>query len=282
MTDAQSFIDDLASRSAANANLSDTLCDDQGVIRCRKCGERRIAFVPAVGREMPVACRCWEAKAAAARETQAILAADLQARSSPFFSRGYDCFTFEVDSWPDSEASRQCRAWVEHWNEMREADYGLLFSGRVGTGKTYLAAAVVNALRARGIPAIICTAANLVNIAQVSRNPLAAINELDSFPLVALDDLGAERGTDYGISLIEGFIDARTLSKRPLVVTTNLSAAQLRQPDDLRWARTFDRVLALCPQVIVTTGDSLRKADRKDRAAACAAILRGEEVAHHV
>lgn len=282
MTDVQSFVNDLADRSTAGADLSDTFRDDQGVVRCWKCRERRVAFVPAVGRELPVACRCWAATAAAARKSQAILAADLKIRSSPFFSRGYDDFTFEADSWPDSEASQQCRAWVERWNEMREANYGLLFSGRIGTGKTYLAAAVVNALRARGVSAIICTAANLVNVAQASRNPLAAIDELDSFELVALDDLGAERGTDYGISLIEGFINSRALSKRPLVVTTNFSAAQMRQPEDLRWARTFDRILALCPHVIVTTGDSRRKAERGDRAARVAAILRGEEVERNV
>lgn len=172
MIDGQSFVNDLVDRSAANADLSDTFCDDRGVVRCRKCGERRVAFVPAVGRELPVSCRCWEEKAAAAREAQAILTADLRARSSSFFSRGYERFTFAADSWPDSETSRQCRAWVEHWNEIREADYGLLFSGRVGTGKTFYASAVVNALRARGVSAIICTAANLVNVAQASRRPL--------------------------------------------------------------------------------------------------------------
>jgi len=280
--DVQDFLKDLADHSTANADLSDTFCDDQGVVRCRRCRERRVAFIPAVGRELPVSCCCWKEKAAAARKAQTILAVDLKARSSPFFSRGYEGFTFEADSWPDSEASRQCRAWVEHWDEMREANYGILLSGRVGTGKTFYASAVVNALRAHGVSAIICTAANLVNVAQASWNPLAAIDELDSFELVALDDLGAERGTDFGISVIEGFIDARALSRRPLIVSTNLSAAQMRQPEDLRWARTFDRILALCPYVIVTTGDSLRRAERRDRAARAAAILRGEEVERHV
>lgn len=282
MTDAQCFVNDLADRSAASADLSGTFRDDQGIVRCQKCGERRVAFIPAVGRELPVACRCWEAKATAVQKSQAILAANLRARSSPFFSRGYECFTFEADSWPDSEVSRQCRAYVAYWKKMRDADLGLLFSGRIGTGKTFYAASIINALRARGISAIICTAANLVSIAQASRNPLAAIDELDSFELVALDDLGAQRGTDFGISLIEGFINARVLSMRPLIITTNLSAVQMRQPEDLRWARTFDRVLTLCPQVIVTTGDSLRKTERRDRAAHAAEILHGGEVGNNV
>lgn len=282
MTDVQCFVNDLADRSAASADLSNTFRDDHGIVRCQKCGERRVAFVPAVGRELPVACRCWEAKAAAAREAQAILAANLRTRSSPFFSRGYECFTFEADSWPDGEVSRLCRTYVACREQMYDADLGLLFSGRIGTGKTFYAASVINALQARGVSAIICTASNLVNVAQALRNPLAAIDELDSFEFVALDDLGAQRGTDFGISLIEGFIDARALSRRPLIVTTNLSAAQMRQPEDLRWARTFDRILALCPHVIVTTGDSLRRTERGDRAAHAAAILRGEGVVDRV
>ena len=278
MNDVQSFVSDLADRSAVKGNLSDIFRDDQGVIRCRRCGERRVAFIPTIGRELPVACRCWSERAAAAQKAQSILAADLKARSSAFFVRGYEGFTFERDAWPDCEASQQCRLWVDHWDEMRTSNYGLLFSGRVGTGKTFYAAAAVNALRTRGVSAIICTAANLVNVVQASRNPLAAIDELDSFGLVVLDDLGAERSSDYAISQVEIFIDRRALSGRPLIVTTNFSAVQMRQPEDLRWARTFDRILSLCPQVIVTTGDSLRKADRRDRAAACAAILRGGEV----
>lgn len=282
MTDVQVFVNDLADRSATTADLSGTFRDDCGIVRCQKCGERRVAFISAVGRELPVACRCWEAKATAAQKSQAILAAGLKVRSSPFFSRGYEDYTFAADSWPDGEVSRQCRTYVACREQMHDADLGLLFSGRIGTGKTFYAASVINALRARGVSAIICTAANLVNVAQALRNPLAAIDELDSFEFVALDDLGAQRGTDFGISLIEGFIDARVLSRRPLIVTTNLSAAQMRQPEDLRWARTFDRILALCPHVIVTTGDSLRRTERGDRAAHAAAILRGDGVVDRV
>lgn len=282
MASVSDFVNNLADRSVSNADLSNTIRDDQGIVRCRKCGERRIAFVPAVGRELLVSCRCWETRAVEARKAQAVLTADLKARSSPFFSRGYDRFTFGADIRPDCDASRQCRAFIDHWPEMLSAGFGVLFSGRVGTGKTFFAAATVNALRARGVSAIVCTAANLINVAQASRNPLAVIDELDSFDLVALDDLGAERGTDYGISLIETFVDARALSKRPLIVTTNLGAAQVRQPEDLRWARTFDRILALCPQIIVTTGESLRKVERRDRAARAAAILRGEEAGEDV
>ena len=78
------------------------------------------------------------------------------------------------------------------------------------------------------------------------------------FVIYPLDDLGAERDTDFALEVLESFVDARCLVSRPLLVTTNLSGKQLRNPADLRYARLFDRVLALCPYPVLLTGASRR------------------------
>ena len=49
------------------------------------------------------------------------------------------------------------------------------------------------------------------------------IEHLCRFPLLILDDFGMERGTEYGLEQVYNVIDSRYRSRKPLIVTTNLS-----------------------------------------------------------
>ncbi len=240
-----------------------TYRDADGVLRCAACGEAREAFIPGFGRSMPVTCGCMEAAERERKRRTRAEEARRRAETSPLYDAGYERFTFAADDRAQSANSQLCRSYVRRWEEMREGNFGLIFSGPLGTGKSFLAACIVNALCGKGVPAIIVTTARLVNVVRASREPQKAMDELNAFSLVALDDLGAERDTDFAVEVLESFVNSRALAARPLLVTTNLTGTELSAPRDLRYARLFDRVLALCPTPVLLTGQS-RRAEQKE------------------
>lgn len=266
-------LDTVVQRAADDLIRSDTYTDDEGVLRCCVCHEPRTAYIEVLGKVMPIVCSCHEREIESRKLQERIDAARQKAEASSLYDPSYNRFTFTADKSPDSDASKQCRAYVERWDDMRRGNYGLILSGTLGTGKSFYAAAVVNAVRARGVSAMILTTSRLVNALRASRDPLSVTDELNSFDLVALDDLGAERDTDYAVEQIESFINDRILRSRPMIVTTNLTGKDLTNPPDMRYARIYDRVLVMCPTPIILTGQSRRVDQRKVRAAEMKKIM---------
>ena len=57
-------------------------------------------------------------------------------------------------------------------------------------------------------------------------------------------------GADAPLSLIHIFIDSRYRSRRPMIITTNLKLAELKNPPDLAHARIYDRILERCAPIL--------------------------------
>lgn len=115
-----------------------------------------------------------------------------------------------------------------------------------GTGKTYLAGCIANALMEREVPVRMTNFAAILNDLTGTLNGRNAyIERLCSFPLLILDDFGMERGTEYGLEQVYNVIDSRYRSHRPLIVTTNLTLSELQNPADRAHQRIYDRVLAM-------------------------------------
>ena len=84
------------------------------------------------------------------------------------------------------------------------------------------------------------------------------VDRLCGYPLLVIDDFGMERGTEYALEQIYNIIDSRYRSRKPLIVTTNLTLTELKNPQDTAHARIYDRLLELCTP-IACTGPSMRK-----------------------
>ena len=167
-------------------------------------------------------------------------------------------WTFDNDNGRNPQM-RFAHIYVEHWEEMREESRGYLLWGNVGTGKTYLAGCIANALMEREIPVRMTNfAANLNDLTGTLNGRNAYIERLCSFPLLILDDFGMERGTEYGLEQVYNVIDSRYRSRRPLIVTTNLTLSELQNPADRAHQRIYDRVLAMCT-LVCCSGINFRK-----------------------
>ena len=90
------------------------------------------------------------------------------------------------------------------------------------------------------------------------------IDSLNEFHLLVIDDLGAERKSDSGYmqEIMYDIIDSRYLAGLPMIITTNLTADELKFPQDIRYQRIYDRILERCHPVEVS-GVSRRRQNLK-------------------
>jgi DNA replication protein DnaC len=140
-----------------------------------------------------------------------------------------------------------CNQYCSKFSKMCEDNHGLLFWGKVGTGKSYAAACIANELLAKGIPVIMTSFVKLLEIIQQGpdrENDL--ISRLNSVKLVIFDDLGTERNTDYALEKVYNIVDSRYRAKLPMILTTNLTVNDMMSETDIRYKRIYDRIFEVC------------------------------------
>jgi DNA replication protein DnaC len=123
---------------------------------------------------------------------------------------------------------RRVRAFVRSIHGNLEAGRGLWFDGPVGTGKTSLAVLVAKAASDAGRSFAVYPGPML--LAEIKRtydrdssdNYLAFFRRLCSVDLLVLDDLGAEKQTEWVLEQLYSIVNERWQDRRSIVVTTNL------------------------------------------------------------
>ena len=173
-------------------------------------------------------------------------------------------WTFENDNGRIPQMHHAHR-YVEQWQTMRSENLGLLLWGGVGTGKSFLAGCIANALMEQEVPARMTNFARILNELNHSfsrRNEV--VDKLCRYPLLIIDDFGMERGTEYALEQIYNIVDSRYRSRKPLIVTTNLTLNEIWHPQDTTHARIYDRLLEMCVP-ISCIGVSLRKENAQEK-----------------
>ena len=72
------------------------------------------------------------------------------------------------------------------------------------------------------------------------------IHSLNRYSLLIIDDLGIERNSDFALEQVFNVIDSRYRSKKPLIITTNLTLSELNNTADIAHKRIYDRILERC------------------------------------
>jgi DNA replication protein DnaC len=164
----------------------------------------------------------------------------------------------EVAAWVRSlvdAAVRDARA----FNPKVQRGPSLLLLGPVGTGKTHQVYGAIRELVQIGVSCswLVTTAADLYAELRPDRNRGdQAFDRFASVPLLVLDDLGAHKGTEWTAEQTFRLINHRYEQHLATVVTSNLSAPELR-------ARVGDRVTSrlveMCRQVGLKGSDRRRQ-----------------------
>ncbi len=236
--------------------------EKDGIRYCGVCHKPKTAVVPGIGsRPVPVACDCEKetsAKERADLELQQFLAS-IAADQERFniTDSAYKAMTFERDDRSNEKISAACRRYVDQWEQFKENGTGLLFYGTVGTGKTYFGCAIVNALLKKRVRATVTNFPRLLNLLQAAREKQSLIDHLQTYDLLVIDDLGVERDSTFAAEQVYSVIDARARSGLPLVITTNLTRKEMREPGTMQYKRIYDRILDMCYPVKMV-GESRR------------------------
>ena len=153
--------------------------------------------------------------------------------------------TFENDLGYNSKQIAMAKRYVQHWEEFKKDSTGLLLWGNMGTGKSFLAGCIANALVDKGVPVIMTNFARLLNkltdMYAGDRN--AYIDSFKRYELMIIDDLGIERNSEFAREQVFSVIDSRYRSQLPMIVTTNLTVDELLDPADLAPTRTTRKLL---------------------------------------
>lgn len=137
--------------------------------------------------------------------------------------------------------------YVKRFDEMYEKRQGMLFWGTVGTGKSYTAACIANELLDQMIPVVMTSFVKILQNIQGNPDEEERIMAgLNAAKLLIIDDLGAERSTDYALEKVYNIIDSRYLSGKPLILTTNMTLKDMQESEDIRYRRIYDRIFEMC------------------------------------
>ncbi len=165
----------------------------------------------------------------------------------------------------ETEAVKRARYYVQNWETVRNENLGILFWGDVGTGKTFAAACIANALLEKQVPVLMTSFPKILDQmgSMYSEERQRYIASLGRYPLLVIDDLGCGRSTEYTREQVYAVIDERYKSHLPLIVTTNLTIGEIRDPADSARARIFSRILEMCTPVFVGGQDRRKSRGRE-------------------
>ena len=245
-------------------NADDYVDDSDGLLHCGKCKEAKQFKLPIpetlwdrLGETRVVfrACACRRAEVAleeeVKREAERIDNIKKLRLHGIEDAKYLEC-TFDRDDRQEVKIRETCLNYVEKWNEVKEQNIGLAFVGDVGTGKTFYAAAIANAIIDKGVAAIITTipALHTAMIANYGENRDFILSKIRSIPLLVLDDVGVERATPTAMENAYTIINERYKAEKPLIITTNISKAEMLNPATEHEKRIYDRIQEMCPAFI--------------------------------
>jgi DNA replication protein DnaC len=126
----------------------------------------------------------------------------------------------------DAKIVKQTRRFSEGIDRHLDAGRGLWFMGPVGTGKTTLAMLVSKAALKAGRSVAIYSLPRLLNeirdTHRAERSHVALLDRLTAVDLLHIDDVGAERTTDWVLEELYSIVNARYEDQRSMVITTNI------------------------------------------------------------
>lgn len=237
-----------------------------GFLHCAVCKvptQTRVV-VEALGIDRIVRCACSCSVKRLAEE-------EMRKRQEEYERKRRICFaetnmarwTFENDDQQNITLSEAMKRYADGFSKYMKESKGLLLYGPVGTGKTYFAACIANCLIDKGYDVLMTNFARLSNQIQGTFEKQDVIDDLNDYHLIVIDDLGAERTSEYMQEMVFNIIDSRYRSGLPFIITTNLPMDEIKKPQDRNRARIYDRILQRCFPVEVT-GASRRRQEVKD------------------
>ena len=248
---------------------------EDGYLYCGKCRTRKeyeLRIGDRAPMKVPVLCECGKEKQMQEEELEKKhkrMERVASLKKNSLMDRKFELCNFDTVIVTDDNRYqiRVCKRYAEKFREMKSRNQGLLLYGETGTGKTHLACCIGNYLMENLTTVFATSLVKILQNANYSRSSVeenAFIDKMNFADLLILDDLGAERSTDYALEMVYNVIDSRYRCGKPMIVTTNLTLPEMQSTTDIRYKRIYDRIFEVCYPVKIA-GKSWRMREAASR-----------------
>lgn len=151
---------------------------------------------------------------------------------------------FHADTPEKLEALRVARDFVDGFEQHAKKGASLIFSGLPGTGKSHLATAVLQSLMPAQV-GLYTTCMNVIRAVRQTwrkdseRSETDVLNIYGTVPLLVLDEIGVQYGTDGEQTILFDVLDRRYRDMKPSIFLTNQDKKGFKE---FIGERTFDRL----------------------------------------
>ena len=211
---------------------------------CDLCEDTGWQTITVDGVSRVTRCQCWQ---------QRLSATLLKNARVPRRYAHCELSNFEIHTDTQRVAHRKATRLVE---EFPVVDRGLLFYGDAGVGKTHLAVALMReAIVRKGARAVFYETRELLKLVRDTYSGAGEVSELDVLrpvveaDLLVLDDLGAEKKSEWVDETLGLVINSRYSERRLTVLTTNLRDVENTEPGSFAYhlgLRTRSRLKEMC------------------------------------
>lgn len=215
-----------------------------GILYCHKCNtpkQKKLDFWG--GQIVTIMCKCEEAEIEAEKQRERIQ----RIRDDCLPDKSMHKCNFANDDGSNPEIIEIAKKFVDNFEEFKADGKGLLLYGNVGRGKTYASLCIANALIDKGK---YCYVTSFPAITRALEGTYGKkdefLDKINSYDLVIIDDLAVERQSEYMQEIVHTVIDGRYKAKKPTIITTNLTANEIKNPADVSHQRIYSRLYEMC------------------------------------
>lgn len=220
---------------------------------CGKCGEEfQKMVIPSLGLEYNLPCACerkkiYEDKAKLKEDERRLCLHLLTERAQlPIDARDWTFKNFIMR--PGAEkAFDYSKQYAERFPKAKRDGAGIIIHGCTGCGKSHLAAAIANAVIQQEYTVRWWTVPELYAEIRSTYHGVGnegdILHECKNVSLLILDDLGAEKPTEWTQQTVNTVVNSRIANHRPTVITSNFDSNMLKSQkilDDRTLSRLSD------------------------------------------
>jgi DNA replication protein DnaC len=236
----------------------------KGVLVCGACGKDRewYGFFPGIGMTWAACiCDCDKKKhfddIEAENLAQKKRLADMRREHAFPMGSFLKTLTLDKDDRANANVTDAVRKYCRNFDSAIKNGKNLVFLGNVGTGKTFFAAAIINAAIDEGYKCLFTSFPQEINEMANTYDKNEYLNNLKSYDIVVFDDFGVERETEFNLEQMYQIVNARYLVGKPIIITTNMGNSAFSDAN-VEKQRIFSRIFEKA-DIIVVAGADRRK-----------------------